>query len=531
MILQKYLKKKIYRKNKLILFLIFLYGITLTNLPTAYGTNFLNYSKNGFQEVSPTLKVGDGYASYDHMTTANTPLNTANMPITYSDMQNSINLSDSMSQTELSKELNVNVSSNGGWGEFSASASANFMNSISNSTYTENITYGERFYAVKSIDYSSLYGKNVLNPAGKQVYSIGIKAFTDRYGDNFIIGLPVGAIFLANVKLSFASEKTKQVFDATVGGSYGSIFSISTKVSNAIAQSNIQGSITVSAYQEGGDPAQLANIFTKSSSGGYDAVTCDFNNLSNCKAIITGIIDYAKNNFTKQIEQPLHAGNAPEGNLAVVGGPITRTYSSVFGLQNATPPSSDVLKERQRLAITYLQQEADKNIVEHLLDSDETLNKNELGRLDEDVKSNLALFNTYNVIACYKPGEESACIGIYDKVMTNFKSDVDSGVKKFKTAYTISCNKDMRSPIATNIYSGYANQYFSSSSTQSKLSMSGNITFSKDNTLLGYNGKIKGVSPDPVIGNFSLNGNLYEGKMSNFPCNDMTYIATVDNPL
>lgn len=518
-------------KNKLILLLISLYASTLINSSTIFGNVSLNHLRNGFKDVNPTLRLGDGYASYDNMSTGNTALNTSETSVIYSDLQNSINLSKSMSQTDLSKDLNVNVSANGGWGEFSASASANFLNSISNSQYSENITYGERFYANETLDISKLYGESALSAAGKQVYDNGINAFTARYGNDFILELPVGAIFLANIKLSFTSKKSKQVFDATASGSYGSIFSISTKVSNAIKQLNLQGNITVSAYQLGGDPSQLASIFTKSGSGTYNAVTCNFDNLTACKSIIGDIIDYAKDKFSAQIKESSKSGSAPQGNLAVVGAPITRTYASVFGLQKATPPSSDILKDRQQLGLVYLRQEGDKNIAEHLLDSGATLNKSELEQLDQNAQWNLALFNTYNVIDCYKPGEESSCLDIHNKVMANLRANVDSGIAKYKTAYVMSCNKDMLNPVAINIYSGYENQYFSNSKTNSKLAMSGQITLSADNQTLTYIGAISGPSSTPVKGSFSLNGNLYEGKMSNFPCANSTYIAKTDNPL
>ncbi|OAJ32914.1 hypothetical protein A0O36_02898 [Piscirickettsiaceae bacterium NZ-RLO1] len=63
-------------------------------------------------------------------------------PITYSGASNNVvNFSDDLSFTELTDSLHVNVSANGGWGAFSASAQANFAREVKDDDYSRSFIF------------------------------------------------------------------------------------------------------------------------------------------------------------------------------------------------------------------------------------------------------------------------------------------------------------------------------------------------------------------------------------------------------
>lgn len=375
------------------------------------------------------LRLGDGYFTYDHMSAGQTALSGRDkLKTLYADLQNTINLSQTIDRDELSRDLNVDISASGGWGMFSASASANYMHHTENTEYTENFTYSERYYANAMLDISPLSPdtKGLMPAAAKDYKAHGVKAFTNRYGDTFIRQLPEGAFLVVNLQLHFTSALDKTNFDAAIGGGFGSIFSASASIQSAVMKSNSHGEVEVSAYQLGGDATKLANIFAKKAGGGYYITTCSLDNLKDCNGTIDGIIDYAQNNFSQQIKPNLDTGK-PVGNLVVVGQPLLTTYSSNFNIDPAPPLDPTVVAARLQLTDMYNSMKKKKTFFDHFVASPAAGHFTPDGdKLIRSIQSaltyNASLYDQFGAIHCWMPGEESECAGIIDSIKQINKS-------------------------------------------------------------------------------------------------------------
>jgi hypothetical protein len=172
--------------------------------------------------------------------------------VSYGDKQNIISLAQAVSRDELSKTLNVDVSLSGGWGMFSASASANYLHHTANTQYTENFTFEERYYALGLLDISQLpSGLQGLSPAASDTYTTNFSDFTNRFGDSYIKQLPFGAFLLVNVQLKFDTSTDKQQFDGALSGGFGSIFNATATIQQVVDETHVNGSLEISAYQLG----------------------------------------------------------------------------------------------------------------------------------------------------------------------------------------------------------------------------------------------------------------------------------------
>lgn len=404
--------------------------------------------KLGLTDV-PTLRLGDGYFTYNKMSAGDSPLlGRDQLKVTYGDIQNTLNMAQTIDRDEMSQDLNVNVSASGGWGMFSASASANYMRHTENDEYTENFTYSERYYANASLDITSLPANTTgfTKVAADDYNQHGISGFTNRYGDTFIQQLPEGAFLLVNLRLHFTSALDKTNFDAAVGGSFGSIFSASAAIQSAVTKSHSHGEIEVSAYQLGGDPSKLANIFAKEAGGGYYITSCSLDDLKACKGAIdgtdgkTGIITYAQNDFSQQIKPNKVTGRVPDGNLAAVGEPFLATYHSKFNIDAPQPIDPSAITARLQLAEFYNTTKERKIFVDHLLASSVAADitktyKDQLISTQSSLNWNTSLFDQYGAIHCWSPGEESQCSSIMSNIQAQARPIDKKMLDYFNTAY------------------------------------------------------------------------------------------------
>ncbi len=121
-------------------------------------------------------------------------------------------------------------------------------------------------------------------------------------GDMFISSFKVGAQLVLSMKLQFSSHTEKESFAAKFGVGYGSFVSISTDIQKVINQTNSSGSMTILAYQSGGNPAELAKILNSSCGSNYCAATCSMQRLTDCNSAVNGLLNYAINKFPSQVD-------------------------------------------------------------------------------------------------------------------------------------------------------------------------------------------------------------------------------------
>lgn len=392
-----------------------LWLVCLFALSTVVNSQPLMSSKRLKNIETPILRLGDGYLSYDRMSVGESALRLDQTKVSYGNVQSAINLNQTIDHNKVAKDLNIDFSASGGWGMFSASALVDYLHYIENTQYTENFTFTEHYYSNMLLDIANLPADvTAFNDVANNVYKKnGLKAFTDRYGDTFITQIPMGAMLIVNLKFNFVSAIDKQKFDANLSGGFGSIFNANLTIKNLIASSKAKGLIEVSAYQLGGDPSELSNIFAKKTDGGYYITSCDLDHWQDCQGAIDAIINYAQINFSKQIK-PSNVGEKPVGNLVVVGPPFLNTYSSKFLIASPRPLDQTILESRFALAKLYNDIQIKKIFFDHFIASPAASYFTPGAyKLIKDIQSsldwNLSLFSQFSAISCYLPGEEAKC--------------------------------------------------------------------------------------------------------------------------
>lgn len=267
------------------------------------------------------------------------------------DRESIIKLDSALSFSDLQNELHINVKTKGNIGMFSANAEANYLRSVEDKDYTLSLNYYQYISDVVHVQLKGTGIAGALNLSGRNIYITDKNFFGLLCGDEYISSYQQGAVLVMGLNLSFASHMEKSNFEAKVGASFGNIFSAATQVQNAARQYNINGKISIQAYQKGGDPSQLSQILSKDSGGIYYILTCDLKNMDNCVKAASGLLDYAKTRFPTQISFQPDKGLFPLGSGFITHSPVTE-----YGL---TPPPSlvtaDVIKNRNYLADSLLE--------------------------------------------------------------------------------------------------------------------------------------------------------------------------------
>lgn len=376
---------------------------------------------------SPMMRLGDGYLSYDKLALGESALNLADTKVFYSDVQTSVNLNQSIDFQNLAKNLNIDLSASGGWGNYAVNALIDYLNYVKNTDYTENFIFTEKYFVKALLDINKLPADaTAFNNVAANLYrQKGTKGFTDRYGDSFITQLPMGVFLITNLKFIFSSALDKQKFDMTLGGNFGSIFNAKVTIGNAVSHSKAKGTIEISAYQLGGDPSELPKIFAKKIGSGYYVTSCDLENWKNCQEAIDNIIQYAQTNLSKQIKS--NGSEKPQGSLAVVGPPSFATYSSKFGIEPAPFIDPTIIKNRLILNSIYNENKTNKIFFDHFLNSPvASYFTPGASSLLKDIQSqlnwNLSLFDQFESIRCYIPGREKECESIVNNIQTLIKT-------------------------------------------------------------------------------------------------------------
>jgi hypothetical protein len=149
------------------------------------------------------------------------------------------------------------------------------------------------------------YGRaGALTVDGMRAYGSGDKPnpnFGLICGDMFINSFNVGAQLVLSIKLKFSSHERKKEFDLKLGSNYGSFASISNDIKRVVNQTKSTGSMTIIAYQNGGNPVELAKIFNSTCGSGFCAASCSMQKLTDCDSAINSLLKYAINIFPTQV--------------------------------------------------------------------------------------------------------------------------------------------------------------------------------------------------------------------------------------
>ncbi len=218
--------------------------------------------------------------------------------------------------------MKFDVSAKGGYGMFSVSAEASYLREIEEKTYTLSLNYYQYAHNTVSISVNG-FGLEALTESAKSFYQDGKNPYFGIIcGDYYISQYDQGALLLMNLSIELNSKYQKEQFKASSGGSFGDIFSASAKIETLAKSLKLTGSVSIQAFQIGGDPTQLGKILSKDTSGNYYILRCSIDNMASCKQAADGILDYANSKFSTQFNFDTNTGLTPLGSGFTIKQPI-----------------------------------------------------------------------------------------------------------------------------------------------------------------------------------------------------------------
>jgi len=402
-----------------------------------------------------------------------------------------IYFSDSITFEEVEKDLEIDIDEEANIGIFSEDASASYTRHIKDDKYSRSFYYSEKVELPgKKLNIVD-FGTNALSDVGKQIYELGADEFREKCGDQVIFQQSYGAGLYVTLKINFHTHSDKETFSANIDVTLGDIGSASASISSVVSKYNLQASIEVSAFQIGGDPSQIAKIFTEPCGPHYCITSCSFTDLSACQGIIDGIIKYAATDFPNQIN---FQGGQILGDAAVRGS-VPMNFTELELNVGPSILNSTIIDARKELGAMY------NNFTEYQTTLDHILTKLPISSfLDSGVKKdleqeqanvgtniNLLQDPTNGAINCYFAPKN--CPSILASLQQNLKPLNTAIVDQFKQGYNCHMydtiahkfnNPTVCLPIGNNNFIvNYAGQQFIYS----------NVQANKDNLSFDVNGK------------------------------------------
>jgi hypothetical protein len=240
----------------------------------------------------------------------------------------------------------------------------------------------------------------------------------------------------------------------------GGFGSAAKHIKEIVTKYKLSVSVSIQAYQIGGDPVQLGGIMSKGKGGDYHIVQCNLDNMGDCISAANGLLDYSQNSFKKQVSFKTGEGVVQLGLDFMKSTPIVK-----IGLK---PPKSLVTREvcRARAELANL---LDAN--QYYLDKLTRLRDQYPVRWDEKsaaylslqplyerAQSNLDLLKSNDpqvgVIGCYDEPED--CVALAARIKERLKpitaADLEplSNLTQYYYEYTSSNSDEKLLPIYSN---------------------------------------------------------------------------------
>lgn len=319
---------------------------------------------------------------------------------------------------------------------FSAHADASYMHSVEDKDYYMSLNYYEYTHGTAKVEISGMGPDQVLNATGKSAYSTpeNRKLFGITCGDSYVDSYDVGALLIMSMNINFNSHKEKTEFQADMGASFGSLASVSVKIEQTAKKYNMHGTVSIQAYQKGGQPNQLSKIIdAKDPSGKYYILTCDLQNMDACAHAAGGLYDYAGGSLPTDFPQQVsYDGGAGKGLVPLGTGWLTHTSIAALGL---APPASLVTDEvkanREYLADVFKENQYYQQKLHELLYGYPVK-----WNTDSDIYKGITALSPRvdsNVDAILPPGDpEDGALACYDNLYPNDPHNCSVATKAIK---------------------------------------------------------------------------------------------------
>ncbi|TNV83030.1 hypothetical protein FGO68_gene10054 [Halteria grandinella] len=304
--------------------------LLITTLIILHAGAIINSQKSELQSLkSPADEIiaGKGYSE----DTKSVAVAACYQPISTAleGQKSSIFLSSSLSYYDLQERLGYEHSANAGYGLFRAQINDQQMNSLNETNFSLSYNYLYRV-ASSNVSQFSYNSMTMLSQVGVDIYQNGTNPlFRIICGEKVITQYDVGAYLILSMIVEFESSDQKRSFTSEVSGNIGSFLTATSKAQQAAQKTKINGKITITGQQLGGDPTQLGNILN-------DQGSCSLQNPSECQKIVQSLSKYFSETFPSQFKKNAESiwtsplvklGSFAKGyNLRVAGFQIGESY-------------------------------------------------------------------------------------------------------------------------------------------------------------------------------------------------------------
>ena len=226
-----------------------------------------SYSNNNTSHSNDNIVPGSGYSSDTQQLAPQTCYDAEVGSV--AGQESLIKLDSATSFHDMLDTLQIQAKIDMGFGNFSMNAEGKYFKSIEDKSYSMSLNYFQYLAHTVSLQLQG-YGINALNNIGKDFYNEGKNPyFGILCGDYYIPSYKQGGLLLTSLNIQFTSHEEKKEFQMHAHAGFGSILSASADIERIAKQYDISGHVFVQAFQKGGEPSELAKIFSKSEEGEY----------------------------------------------------------------------------------------------------------------------------------------------------------------------------------------------------------------------------------------------------------------------
>lgn len=257
--------------------------------------------------------------------------------------QSTFSLTQTLSERDASRLLDMAAGARGRFGAVKVSASAHFVKSA---TSTE-----QSVSAIWASDYR-LPGKKLTNPVKTKVgedASVNHERWVETCGDRFVSETAIGARLLFSIRVDFRSREQKESFEAKFSLK-GSVHSAKLTLSQATREFSRDTKVVVTGLQQGGDVSKITRLFPATEEGRAGFVQCTLGDFEKCAVVIQDFLYYATD-VERGFPSQLAPGATPGGAILEY---YTAPYSAIGIYMNPAPGIDEAnAQARSRLHSTF----------------------------------------------------------------------------------------------------------------------------------------------------------------------------------
>ncbi|MDF1685021.1 MAG: hypothetical protein P1U36_10260 [Legionellaceae bacterium] len=368
-----------------------------------------------------------------------------------SNMQAELSIQQTTDMDDLAQQLDVDVSSNIGWGKFSMSAAAKYIRALQSNTHSLHFTYLNTISTDAAFRFGDVFGEDALNSTGLALFRQGVDEFIATCGDTYVDQVRLGATLAVTLQVNFKSQLQKTQFEASFKGKIDTLSETYISLNQALQDSGSSASIEILAFQMGGKPMYLNSVLGANKNG-HHLVHCSASQQENCVNILDDVTAYAqasgawdKTGFTKQIQLDENTLRAESLH------PVQSSYARLSSYRNFGIPipkktiSPEAIAARKKLNMLYDQNKADVSFSESIVNSTpfpllEQPTQFELKRLASMLKADSNTIQSPEAIECFLPETQENCPQIVNNIENRLHAPDMTKLNKLRGAYYVNIN-------------------------------------------------------------------------------------------